>query len=249
MRFFTAFLLLFSLSAAPLQAAVLIDQDYLLSTDVANGLAVPVGNIPYYDVPSSFSLIQTFTAGTTGTLSLLQFQGGKAYDTLGQLTMSLIDGDYDAGARTIVTTSTLDFNQLALITPGAPPLIDFALGSAEYQVAPGQRYSVVFDAASPDQFGFLAMYIGAGTPQDDGTTLFTGSGYNGGVSLAAVNGILTFPTYDYDVGFRSYVDAASTAAVPEPASWAMLIAGFGMIGLMIRRKPTAFTAKATITNS
>lgn len=37
---------------------------------------------------------------------------------------------------------------------------------------------------------------------------------------------------------------AATAAVPEPASWAMMIAGFGMTGLALRRRQRVHTTVA-----
>lgn len=42
--------------------------------------------------------------------------------------------------------------------------------------------------------------------------------------------------YDYDVPTISYSVSAIAAAVPEPAAWAMLLAGFGMIGMAARRR-------------
>ena len=39
---------------------------------------------------------------------------------------------------------------------------------------------------------------------------------------------------------RAFEDeAAFTAAVPEPASWAMLVAGFGVMGGTLRRRRAA----------
>jgi hypothetical protein len=35
------------------------------------------------------------------------------------------------------------------------------------------------------------------------------------------------------------------AAVPEPASWAMMIAGFGLVGSALRRRTPARVAEAT----
>ena len=68
----------------------------------------------------------------------------------------------------------------------------------------------------------------AGSPQSNGFVGFTTStgyilqvgpdGYNGGISN------LSF----------------STNAVPEPANWAMLIAGFGLVGATLRRRRAAF---------
>jgi hypothetical protein len=47
------------------------------------------------------------------------------------------------------------------------------------------------------------------------------------------------------VGFAS-VNPTLSAAVPEPASWAMMIGGFGLIGMGLRRRRTA---RATVTVS
>lgn len=40
----------------------------------------------------------------------------------------------------------------------------------------------------------------------------------------------------------AFLQLASTAAVPEPASWTMLITGFGLVGAAARRRRTALTA-------
>lgn len=45
---------------------------------------------------------------------------------------------------------------------------------------------------------------------------------------------------DFGQGFR--LDTISAAVVPEPASWALLIAGFGLVGAMQRRRRTAVAA-------
>jgi hypothetical protein len=65
----------------------------------------------------------------------------------------------------------------------------------------------------------------------------------------------TFDTYDYghsvdwniDHGNKAWVKAtfalaAPTGGVPEPASWAMMISGFGMAGATLRRRRTAAAA-------
>ena len=38
------------------------------------------------------------------------------------------------------------------------------------------------------------------------------------------------------------LNVTPSVAVPEPASWAMLIAGFGLVGAAARRRRTALTA-------
>lgn len=61
--------------------------------------------------------------------------------------------------------------------------------------------------------------------------------YNGGKYLNPAfgfgNGV--YATNDsVDLNFRTFVDAS--AAVPEPASWTLLIAGFGLLGGTMRRR-------------
>lgn len=71
--------------------------------------------------------------------------------------------------------------------------------------------------------------------------------------LRAVTGTGTFYGFAYtsdnvlnSIGFESVADAAITAttaagAVPEPATWAMMIGGFGMVGGAMRRRKVATT--------
>ncbi|MBS0479153.1 MAG: PEP-CTERM sorting domain-containing protein [Proteobacteria bacterium] len=49
-------------------------------------------------------------------------------------------------------------------------------------------------------------------------------------------------TPDRDDGFKLTSITVSTPAVPEPATWAMLIMGFGAIGATLRRRAVAGTA-------
>jgi flagellar capping protein FliD len=43
-------------------------------------------------------------------------------------------------------------------------------------------------------------------------------------------------TYGGDLGQGYRIDAVSGVAVPEPASWMMMIVGFGLVGAMLRRR-------------
>jgi hypothetical protein len=40
------------------------------------------------------------------------------------------------------------------------------------------------------------------------------------------------------------IDGTVDGAVPEPASWMLMIAGFGLVGFAARRRPAAVTAEA-----
>ena len=61
----------------------------------------------------------------------------------------------------------------------------------------------------------------------------TGNGYSRG-QVYANSGYESFPTYDYT--FRTY---ASTSPVPEPSEYALMAAGLGLMGFMVRRKKSA----------
>lgn len=55
--------------------------------------------------------------------------------------------------------------------------------------------------------------------------------------------LLTFAATDIpNDAYGPMIDKVSIAAVPEPASWAMLIAGFGMVGGAVRRSRTSSRA-------
>ena len=51
----------------------------------------------------------------------------------------------------------------------------------------------------------------------------------------------SFDSYSQDHAFRL---ESNVAAVPEPATWAMMIAGFGMVGFAMRRRAKVSTAVA-----
>jgi hypothetical protein len=52
-------------------------------------------------------------------------------------------------------------------------------------------------------------------------------------NVYANSGFGNFSGFDY--AFRTYADDA-TGAVPEPATWAMMIMGFGLVGGAMRRR-------------
>jgi len=74
-------------------------------------------------------------------------------------------------------------------------------------------------------------------------------------------GAFTFPTYTYisgrgvdfgnqtggrpfDSDYRITIDYEAAPFVPEPSTWALMLAGFGMVGYAMRRRKVGFTAAA-----
>lgn len=116
---------------------------------------------------------------------------------------------------------------------------------------PGEQYKVVF-SLSANPFGANGNYLAtlsvtggvaqtftyvktaANTPTNmlyqRFTYLFTASSAFQNIQFRANNTALARG------GFGPVVDRVGISLVPEPATWAMLIAGFGMIGLTMRRR-------------
>lgn len=108
--------------------------------------------------------------------------------------------------------------------------------------ATGDTYSVA-DASS--------MVLGSTSFSTDGAAVPTYFGVSwNDVSYSRLSLLLGAGTYALSVsgdcaagcpsGFGVRLDSASIAgAVPEPAAWAMLIAGFGLVGAAMRRRSAA----------
>ena len=85
-------------------------------------------------------------------------------------------------------------------------------------------YYIGLQGVSSDRnvfLGFASAFSGAATSNDGGVTWFDGYRTATGVAVSL---------------------SGSAAVVPEPASWAMLVAGFGLVGAVARRRRTALAA-------
>ena len=106
-----------------------------------------------------------------------------------------------------------------------------------------------FYLGSPDDFNTVQFNFAGG-----GSQLLTGDQIWGGVVLGNGDRTKGFRVY-YDFGGAKVTSivfgtqdqdafefdglAATVTAVPEPATWALMIAGFGGAGMMLRRRRTA----------
>jgi hypothetical protein len=86
----------------------------------------------------------------------------------------------------------------------------------------------------------VASYWGSGTFDTfGGSTGFTGNGETAGVlefagTFTSLSFTDTVPEYWH--GFTVGIDGAAPSAVPEPATWALMLIGFGMVGFAIRKR-------------
>ncbi|WP_353200316.1 PEPxxWA-CTERM sorting domain-containing protein [Sandarakinorhabdus sp.] len=112
-----------------------------------------------------------------------------------------------------------------------------------------------------DGFNNMNYFPATGFNRQGGDVLFTFTTGSGSttqtITIDGIPGLQTFTfnmtgltsvSYLPQTTFNGYIQAdnfvvsAATGAVPEPASWAMLIAGFGLTGAAMRRRRTAVAA-------
>ena len=159
------------------------------------------------------------------------------------------------GTAANAATSLIDFNDLtapgfsgnfSVLSTGSPG-IAAAPNDTPFLVAPSvgggssgtATYTTSnsitafsFDWGTPDTYNTLTFRSGATV-----VASFTGTG------LSAGNYGYTFTTaqdvnnVDFSSTQRAFeIDNVSVTAVPEPTTWALLIVGFGMVGVAARRR-------------
>ena len=164
-----------------------------------------------------------------------QLAGLGAYDA--NVTLNVVNGQATAGAGTIsIYGQTRDLGLITTATPG-----NITAGGPTYPV--GFRSNAgddlfgadtVFPLTSP---GGLLFAIGTTTPTFGQNALINFYNDNGTLTSLVYgnvsNNISTFRAYG-DTGTLAVT--ATVAAVPEPATWAMMITGFGFMGAGIRSR-------------
>ncbi len=213
------------LSSTPAAAALVIDQ---AQDTFAQGNIFSYG--PGF---SNLPLGQSITAGMSGRLGAFDIAANRFVDlytgTAATLTLEIRAGDGLNGTLLGSTTQTVgcnaaaDFSSLA----GTPCGVRFALTSLGIDVVAGQQYSLLLTGTGAVtgtvfEYGWLSTSTGFGPPANP---------YAGGQKYAAL-----FPQAGLeDMTFRTLIDTAA-GGVPEPSSWALLIAGFGLTGAAMRRR-------------
>ena len=109
-------------------------------------------------------------------------------------------------------------------------------GSYCYYDGAVQAYDAITQAVATTVGTTYDVSFWTSVSQIDGTGLYQPLSTNGGSSNGG-NGIDLFV-------YAGRGAPVATAAVPEPASWAMMIGGFGLAGAALRRRPTRAIAVA-----
>lgn len=139
---------------------------------------------------------------------------------------------------------------------------NFAAADGAYLVAPiqqvltglvvGKDYIVDFDWAAAQQFGYDGATTEKWSVSLGGQTISTdvyenaSHGFSGWMhesfrfTFDGTNNVLSFLAVGTPNGLPpfSLLDGVSAAAVPEPASWALMLVGFGAVGFAARRRKT-----------
>lgn len=209
-RMMMAAALLAGMAAVPAQAAEMptFTQD---AGSGSRGTSV----FKYGPVGQSFTMV-----GTSLDSFGFQFQTISTTVTNAALTFSLLDGDGLSGTV---------LGQVSA-TPAAGAMrqnfwYDFSLGGLS--LVDRARYTAMVTATT-DRLGLVYG------PASNGTV----DAYAGGQLLtgkAAFNSTSNCTKGICDANFRFTSSGAATGAVPEPATWAMLMLGFGAIGYTLRR--------------
>jgi hypothetical protein len=116
-------------------------------------------------------------------------------------------------------------------------LCDNPFGFCASGVYPGTDLTVSFTLAAGSSFSLLSSLHTHGLYDDVTVDFFntarvTGISVSGGGSLTSGSGSLTA----LPGGGFGYPAAFQSGVVPEPASWALMITGFGLVGLSLRRR-------------
>jgi hypothetical protein len=196
--------------------------------------------------------LENYTPAAPGGYNTFSF-GQSASQTVGGLTMSLTPAS--GITLGLADESVFSYLGLPVADVGHQSAFDFGFGAST-----GQIYAN-FSAAISD-FSLMAYKLAG--PETREITINAYSGLNGtGTLLGTVSGTFGGPNYSAQTfsltglsGAQSFGFNAATrgntwfdnfsatvaigGAVPEPANWALIIGGFGLIGAASRRRRIAF---------
>jgi choice-of-anchor C domain-containing protein len=198
-------------------------------------LALLIAGVPTAEAGASVVINGSFEQGPASVGNFVTFGTGSTAITGWTVTQGSIDligryWNHSDGARSL----DLSGNQAGTIAQMIPTIA-------------GMRYTVSFDISSnPDRSYAKSMLVGFGSATPVAITL------SGPVQrpLRWTSHVLDFIASgpSTQLSFRSTTSGPSGMAldnvavvanpVPEPASWAMMIAGFGLVGAMMRRRPS-----------
>ena len=163
------------------------------------------------------------------------------------------DGGVSGSSYVIQTGSNSLGADPAVGVQGDPYLSVYGGGSANFSFVGGVS-QLGLDYGSADGYNLFTLQLSDGSSESyNGNALINAGTADGNQSAPRTNGRLTFNTgsgpsitgLTLSSGQNSLeVDNLGVvAAVPEPATWAMMLVGFGAMGVSMRRRRTGSTAR------
>jgi uncharacterized repeat protein (TIGR03803 family) len=151
---------------------------------------------------------------------------------------------YKLDTTTGVVSTLYDFAGSGAFYPGGRLIFDadgtiYGTTSGNYSTNYGSVFSLTQDGVMTSLYTFTDYNIGGG-PQgglyaDASGALYGMASFGGGFGLGTIFKLT-------DTGFA----VASVGGVPEPASWAMLVLGFGVVGAATRRRRALTTVTTPV---
>jgi hypothetical protein len=174
---------------------------------------------------------------------------GLATIGFGSLALSGLPNDFQLAEGDVVTfTVTLDGLFTVPASATAPGLVQFFGFNLDSEVNPvGASVSGEY-ATFEDLFGTIGVPLAGGC--GNCLSLITGNPDNSAWGFTGFSGTMTVDTLDEilritqaRISYQIVLEDLSGGGgvIPEPATWAMLIAGFGLVGAGLRRRRAALT--------
>lgn len=228
-------------------AAVVVDQSNIAVAPSGGSIIYqlfgsPINLNPIGTVPNLIEAqgVQYVTAGISGVLAAVDLQLSRfAPQNVNGALEVVIANNVTFDSNGIFQSGNLlgtAFANISSLPAGQGGIVNFDLSGQNISFNAGDQFVI----AVRNPGGFQGVFgWAAGTSTDApgvpfNVANFTGINYAGGDALRGTaplnSGNLVFRSH-VDLGFRTYVNS-----VPEPATWAMMIIGFGLVGGSMRRR-------------
>ena len=197
------------------------------------------------------------------TIALFGFGAPAAADDVGFGTVTL-----SSGSATQLGRLSRDGFQSDWSTQKAFPGVinagtGYAYQTVAFAFAPNATHDVYYEISIDDEspYTFVSAYNGAYDPLNKALNYLGDAGSSGNYFpgdprffdiLVPAGGSLVlnfnqttagfFSSPSYFVGAYSNTEYEGFGAVPEPASWGLMLAGFGLVGVTLRRRGRAVAA-------
>ena len=205
--------------ASAAQASVVVQNTLYTKSDENSWLSSGFGRSTW--------ISQSFTPGVSGRLDRIDLQIGA----IGSDDLRVHFGSGEAIEGTYSELFAIDI-AAAGVPAGLGGLFSLDLSGEGLMLSAGSLYSVILSSTITGGGNPFQWVIGERNAAGDE---FSVPPYAGGKAFASVNQGLTWSSRGVDRPLRTWM----TAAVPEPATWAFMIVGFGLVGAAARRQRIA----------